>query len=106
LRTNRLILSIILLATLTNFLDMPLIQVILPVYARTLYGTPTSLGAMLGALAAGAVAGTGLFGVVGRQWPRRFTFLSCFVIGPLLVYGSLAAMPRWQWSSSRRSLAA
>jgi MFS family permease len=92
-RTNALILSIILLATLTNFLDVPLVQVVLPVYARTFYGSAASLGLMLGALAAGALAGTLLFGAVGRRWPRRLTFLACFVTGPLLVYGSLAATP-------------
>lgn len=52
-RTNTLILSMILVATVTNFLDIPLVSVVLPVYAKTFYGSPTSLGTMVGALAGG-----------------------------------------------------
>ncbi len=93
MRTNALILSMILVATVTNFLDLPLISVILPVYANTIYGSAASLGAMLGAFGAGALAGTLLFGAVGHRLPRRLTFLSCFVTAPLLVYAALAATP-------------
>jgi predicted MFS family arabinose efflux permease len=92
-RTNALILSMVLVATVTNFLDVPLAQVILPVYADTVYGSAASLGAMLGALGAGALAGTLLFGAVGHRLPRRLTFLSCFVTAPLLLYATLAATP-------------
>jgi predicted MFS family arabinose efflux permease len=93
-RTNTLILSMILVATVTNFLDVPLVAVIMPVYAKTIYGSAASLGAVLGALGAGALAGTLLFGAVGHRLPsRRLTFLSCFVTAPLLVYATLAATP-------------
>jgi Major Facilitator Superfamily len=92
-RANRLILSMILVATVGNFLDIPPISVIVPVYAKTFYGSAESLGVVLGAIGAGALAGTLLFGVVGRRLPRRLTFLSCFVAGPLLIYGALAATP-------------
>lgn len=84
----------VLVATVTNFLDVPLVQVILPVYANNIYGSATSLGAMLGALGAGALAGTLLFGALGgHRLPRRLTFLSCFVTAPLLIYATLAATP-------------
>ncbi len=92
-RTNALILSIILVAMVTNFLDVPLAQVILPVYANSIYGSAASLGAMLGAFGGGTFAGTLLFGAVGHRLPRRLTFLSCFVTAPLIVFGVLAATP-------------
>jgi predicted MFS family arabinose efflux permease len=93
-RTNALILSMILVATVTNFLDVPLAQVILPVYANTIYGSAASLGAMLGAFGGGAFAGTLLFGAVGHRLPRRLTFLLCFVTAPLIVFGVLAVTPQ------------
>jgi hypothetical protein len=37
----------------------------------------------LGAFGAGALVGSLLFGAVGRGWPRRLTFLTCWVLGPL-----------------------
>jgi predicted MFS family arabinose efflux permease len=70
-RTNTLILSMILVAMVTNFLDVPLAQVILPVYANTIYGSAPSLGVILGAFGGGIFAGTLLFGAVGHRLPRR-----------------------------------
>jgi predicted MFS family arabinose efflux permease len=67
--------------------------VILPVYAKTIYGSPTSLGLALGAFGAGALAGSLLFGAIGRHWPRRLTFLTCWVLGPLVSFGTLALTP-------------
>jgi predicted MFS family arabinose efflux permease len=93
IRAHTVLLSMILIATVGNFLDKPLMVVILPVYFRTFYGSPTSLGLALGAFGAGALAGSLLFGAVGRGWPRRRTFLSCWVLGPLVIFGTLAATP-------------
>jgi predicted MFS family arabinose efflux permease len=92
-RTNTLILSMILVAMVTNFLDVPLAQVILPVYANTIYGSAPSLGVILGAFGGGIFAGTLLFGAVGHRLPRRLTFLVCFVTAPLIVFGVLAVTP-------------
>ena len=92
-RANRLLLSMVLIATVGNFLDIPLISVVLPVYAKMFFGNPESLGVLLGAFGAGAFAGTLLFGAVGRSWPRRLTFLTCYLTGPLVIFGSLAATP-------------
>jgi MFS family permease len=92
-RTDTLILSMLLLFMVTNFLDVPLIQVLLPVYARTYYGSATSPGAILAPFAGGAIVGTLLFGLIDRRLPRRLTFLACYVTAPLLVYAALAATP-------------
>ena len=93
IRAHTVLLSMILIATVGNFLDKPLMAVILPVYAKTIYGSPTSLGLALGAFGAGALTGSLLFGAVGRGWPRRLTFLACWVLGPLVIFGFLALTP-------------
>ena len=59
----------ILIATVGNLLDKPLVTVILPVYAKTFYGSPASLGLALGAFGAGALTGSLLYGAIGRGWP-------------------------------------
>ena len=93
MRTSALLLSIILVATVANFLEKPLVSVTAPVYANTFYGSAASFGAMFGAFGAGALAGTLLFGAVGHRLPRRLTFLSCLVAAPLILFGTLAATP-------------
>ncbi|MET4638234.1 MFS transporter [Mycetocola sp. 2940] len=96
-RSSKLLLSMVLLAALGNFLDKPLMAVIAPVYAETVFGSPTSLGIVLGAFGAGALAGSLLYGAVGRRWPRRRTFLLCYLLGPLVIYGTLALAPTLGW---------
>jgi MFS family permease len=92
-RGSGFLLSMVLVATVGNFMDKPLVAVIAPVYADAIYGSPTALGIVVGAFGAGALAGSLLFGAVGRGWPRRATFLSCFVTGPVVIYGTLALTP-------------
>ncbi len=57
------------------------------------YGSPASFGALVGSFGAGAFAGSLLFGSVGRTWPRRRTFLTSYVVGAGLIYGTLALSP-------------
>jgi predicted MFS family arabinose efflux permease len=93
IRAHRVLLSMILIATVSNTLDKPLMAVILPVYAKTIYGSPTSLGLAIGAFGAGALTGSLVFGAISRGWPRRLTFLSCWVLGALVIFGFLALTP-------------
>jgi MFS family permease len=90
---NRLVLSMVLLATLGNFLDVPLLQVVLPVYASEVFGSPTALGLLLGSFAGGALLGTIVFGVIGSRLPRRRTFLGCWLLLAIVVYGGLVLQP-------------
>jgi MFS family permease len=90
-RKNRLILSVILLALAGNFFDVPLMSVVLPVYAKEIFDSPTSLGLMVGSFAAGALAGTILFGAIGRGLSRRKLFLWGWLLTALIVYGALSA---------------
>jgi MFS family permease len=89
--SNRLILSVILLCLIGNFFDLPLMAVVLPVYAKEIFGTPESLGLMLGSLAAGTLIGTVVFGLYGRRFPKRRTFLWGWFVAIVITYGALAA---------------
>jgi MFS family permease len=87
---NRLILSIILLCLVGNFFDLPLMTVVLPVYAKEIFQSPQSLGLMLGSVAAGTLAGTILFGAFGRKLPRRQLFLWGWLLAIVIIYGALS----------------
>ena len=93
IRSKTFLLSMIMVATVGNFFDQPLLMVVAPVYAKEIYGSPASFGALVGSFGAGAVAGSLLFGSVGRRWPRRRTFLTSYVVGAVLIYGTLALSP-------------
>lgn len=93
LRHDALVLSMVLVATVTNLLDIPLLGVVLPVYVRTYVGSAAGLGLIIGAWAAGAFVGTLSFGAVGRRLPRRLTFILAFVLSPLVIYLALITRP-------------
>ena len=92
-RSKTFLLWMILVATIGNLFDQPLMTVVAPVYAKEIYGSPASFGALVGSFGAGAFAGSLLFGIVGRTWPRRRTFLTSYVVGAGLIYGTLALSP-------------
>jgi MFS family permease len=54
-------------------------SVILPVYARDLYGSPLALGVLRGAFGGGTLLGTLLYGAWGTRLPRRPLFAGLFV---------------------------
>jgi MFS family permease len=92
-RSKKFLLSMIVVATVGNFFDQPLLTVVAPVYAKEMYGSPASFGALVGSFGGGAFAGSLLYGSVGRMWPRRRMFLTCYVVGAALIYGTLALSP-------------
>jgi MFS family permease len=80
LRQNPLILSLVSIVAITNFLDAPLFSIVIPVYARTLFGEATKLGIMLAVYGAGAMVGSLVFAAVGARMPRRKTFVLFFIL--------------------------
>jgi predicted MFS family arabinose efflux permease len=92
-RTSGLLVSLIVVAMVAGLLEKPLMSVVAPVYAEDNYGSAASFGAMLGAFGAGALLGTLAFSLVGHRLPRRFTFLTCLLVAPVVMFGSLAATP-------------
>src|SRR5215203_614390 len=93
IRASTVLLSVVLVATIGNSLDKPLMYVIAPVYADEIYGSPESLGLMIGAFGGGELIGALLYGVVGKRLSRRLTFLTCFVVAPAIGFGAFAATP-------------
>jgi predicted MFS family arabinose efflux permease len=92
-RSRTFLLWMIMVATVGNFFDKPLLTVVAPVYAKDVYGSPASFGALIGSFGLGALAGSLLFGSVVRTWPRHRLFLTCYLVGAVLVYGTLALTP-------------
>jgi MFS family permease len=92
-RSRSFLLWMILVATVGNFFDQPLLTVVAPVYGSEIYGSPTSFGALVGSFGAGAFAGSLLFGSIGPTWPRRRTFLTSYLVGAGVIYGTLALSP-------------
>jgi MFS family permease len=77
--------------TVTNMLDS-VATVALPVYAREIYGTPWSLGLMIGIAGAGSVLGAVAFSAVGERHSRRAVFTWGFA-GATLWYPVAALFP-------------
>jgi MFS family permease len=77
---DRLVRAIVLTVMVTNFLDSPLLSVVLPVYVHQVYGSSIDLGLLFGAFGGAALAGALGFGLIGPRLPRRLTFATAFVI--------------------------
>jgi MFS family permease len=65
---------------LTNFLDSPLLSVVLPVYVHDVYGSSVDLGLLFGAFGGASLIGALVFGMVGPRLPKHLTFGIAFVI--------------------------
>jgi MFS family permease len=77
---DRVVRAIVLTVMLTNFLDAPLLSVVLPVYVKEIYGSSVDLGLIFGAFGGAALAGAIAYSVVGPRLPRRLTFGVAFVV--------------------------
>jgi MFS family permease len=91
--SNRLLVAIVTVVAVANALDGSLMTVVLPVYANEVWGSPTSLGALVSAVGAGSLIGAAVFSALGHRMPRRLTFLLAGAGGVLLLYGGLALTP-------------
>ena len=91
--SNGLLVSMVAVVSVANALDGSLVTVVLPVYARDVWGSPTAFGALISAVGAGALIGAAVFGAIGHRMPRRLVFLVAGAGGALLLYGGLALTP-------------
>ncbi|MBX6341786.1 MAG: MFS transporter, partial [Thermomicrobiaceae bacterium] len=92
LRRDRLLRALAISLALSNFLEAPLVAVLLPVYVSRLYGRPTVLGLLVAAFGVGSLAGAALFGVLGHRLPRRTLWVTGYLV-VALCFWALAAMP-------------
>jgi MFS family permease len=75
---NPLLRTIVITATIANFLQSPMFSVVFPVFINQVYGEATRLGWLLAAFGAGSVAGAIGYGAVGHALPRRLLFIGGF----------------------------
>lgn len=95
IRGDRLILSIVIVAVVTNFLDSPIFLVVLPVYADANFGSAVVLGIMFAGFGGGSLVSTLLFGVLGHRLPRRATLIACWIVVglPFWVLATTPSLP-------------
>lgn len=91
--SNAMLLSMVAVVAVANAMDGSLITVVLPVYARDIWGSPTAFGALVSAVGAGALIGAAIFSAIGHRMPRRLTILVGGAGGVVLLYGGLALTP-------------
>lgn len=84
---NGVLRAITLTATVVNLVGTAVIAVILPVYAKTVYGTAVAFGLLFTGFSVGTLAGSLIYAAVGSRLPRRATFvIAVAMLGvPLLV---------------------
>ncbi|HEX5167182.1 MAG TPA: MFS transporter [Thermomicrobiales bacterium] len=92
MRRDGLILWLTVGFSLGSLLAEPVYSVIMPVYAKEVYGSALDLGLMYSALGAGSILGATLFAVFGHRMPRRATMLTGFTVRALSFW-VLVAMP-------------
>jgi len=88
--SSPLLRGVVLLVTLTNAIDAAGMTVLKPVYATQVLHEPALLGFMVGCFAAGALAGSALFGLVAHRWSGRAMFAICFVLAGTPPYLAMA----------------
>lgn len=82
---------IVLMVMFTNLFDAAKATVLLPVVADRQLGGATAFGILVGAMGAGALTGSVVFGMYGHRLPRRPTFVVAFLIAGGPPFLALAA---------------
>ncbi len=93
LRHDRLLLSLAVCLAITNFFGNTLFAVLLPVYVKQTFDSPTVLGLMASSYGAGALVGAMIFGAIGHRLPRRATWIAAFTVSPLLFWALTTSLP-------------
>jgi len=86
IRTDQLILAIVVMVMLLNFLDAIFGGVLQPVYVNEVYGNAFNLGLLIAANGAGAVIGGLIFAAFGHRWPRHAIFVGAFMLAGLRLW--------------------
>jgi hypothetical protein len=76
-----------------GMLAEPVYGVILPVYAKEVYGSAVDLGIVFAGLAAGSLAGNLIYIAIGPRLPRRGTFILGFAVRALAFWVLLPMPP-------------
>ena len=92
---DRLVVWMFGIGVVANSLAVPLVAVVLPVFAREAYGSAVDLGLMLGGFGGGALAGTSLYAVFGARLPRRATLVAAVSLLGVPFWVLIATPPLW-----------
>lgn len=92
---DKLMLAIVIMVMLTNFLDAIYGGVVMPVFAKQVYGQALDLGLLIAANGAGAVLGTLAFSMLGSRLPRHTIFVFGFVLTSLRFFLLAIYPPLW-----------
>ena len=74
-RRDRVILAMLMTSAIGAVLAEPLYAVVLPVYAKQVFGSAVDLGLLYSALGFGSILGNVVFAMLGHRLPRYGTFL-------------------------------
>jgi MFS family permease len=78
IRRDAVLFPLVLTAALAGMLAEPVWSVIMPVYAREVYGSAVDLGIIVSALAAGSLVGNLVYIALGHRLPRRSLIIVAF----------------------------
>lgn len=89
---DRLVCSLMITLSVVYAIGTPLLAVVMPVYAKRVFGSAVDLGLILASFGIGTIAGTLIFGAIGHRLPRLRTLNIALLLAgiPLFV---LAATP-------------
>ncbi len=83
LRGDRLLFVLAVGVAIGNMFGSPLFGVVLPVFAKQVYGSAAKLGIIVAATGAGQVIGATLYGAIGHRLPRRALWITAAIVAPL-----------------------
>jgi MFS family permease len=83
IRNEPVVLWLTIVSALGGLLAEPVYSVILPVYAKEVFGSAVGLGLALAALAAGSLVGNAIFLALGPRLPRRGTIVLGYAVRAL-----------------------
>ncbi|HEX3721451.1 MAG TPA: MFS transporter [Nitrolancea sp.] len=92
LRQDRVLFWLVLTFSVGSLVAEPLYTIVLPVYAKQVYGSSIQLGLFYSALAGGSLLGRAAYGILGSRMRARPTIIFGFGTR-VLCYGVLAALP-------------
>jgi MFS family permease len=94
-RSDRLILALMVTFALGSLLAEPLYGIVFPVYANEVLGSAVDLGLIYSALAAGSILGNITYGVAGYRLPRRLAFITGWVVRAISFWILVAVPDLW-----------
>ena len=91
---DRLLRSLVLTFSLGSLLAEPLYAIVLPVYAREVFGNALDLGFIFAALAAGSLVGNAVYALLAPRLPRRLILIGGFAVRACAIW-LLVLLPPW-----------